>query len=96
MTEVDEIAYLGRSAHALREGGEGVRLMPPEKEAWRGNWRVFQLARIEAMVGETETAIDHLEYLLSIPFDLTVAELRIDPAWDPLRGDPRFEALIER
>jgi serine/threonine-protein kinase len=90
------IAYagLGRREDALREGQEGVRLMPPEKEAWRGNWRVFQLARIEAMVGETDAAIEHLEQLLSIPFDLTVAELRVDPAWDPLRTDVRFEALI--
>ena len=87
-------AGLGRAEDALREGQEGVRLMPPEKEAWRGNWRVFQLARIEAMVGETDAAIDHLEHLLSIPFDLTVAELRIDPAWDPLREDERFEALL--
>jgi len=89
-------AGLGRKDDALREGQEGVRLMPPEKEAWRGNWRVFQLARIEAMIGETDAAIDHLEHLLSIPFDVTVAELRIDPAWDSLRGDPRFETLIER
>lgn len=90
------IAYagLGRTVDALREGEEGVRLMPPEKEAWRGNWRVFQLARIETMVGESESAIKRLEYLLSIPFDLTVAELRIDPAWDPLREDPRFEKLV--
>ena len=92
------IAYagLGRKADAIREGKEGVRLMPPEKEAWRGNWRVFQLARIETMVGETESAVERLRVLLSIPFDLTAAELRIDPAWDALRGDPRFEALIAR
>jgi serine/threonine-protein kinase len=88
------LAGLGRKEEALREGEEGVRLMPPEKEAWRGNWRVFQLARIETMVGESESAIERLEYLLSIPFDLTPAELRIDLAWDPLRGNPRFEELL--
>jgi len=88
------LAGLDRKEAALREGEEGVRLMPPDKEAWRGNWRVFQLARIETMVGETESAIERLEYLLSIPFDLTVAELRIDPAWDPLREDPKFQALM--
>ena len=88
------LAGLGRKEEALREGEEGVRLMPPEKEAWRGNWRVFQLARIETMVGEAASAIERLEYLLSIPFDLTVAELQIDPAWDPLREDPRFEKLV--
>jgi len=88
------LAGLGRKDEALREGEEGVRLMPPEMEAWRGNWRVAQLARIETMVGETESAIERLEYLLSIPFDLTVAELRIDPAWDPLRGNAKFQALV--
>jgi hypothetical protein len=48
------------------------------------------------MAGEAESAIERLEVLLSIPFDLTVAELRIDPAWDALRGNPRFEALLAR
>ena len=90
------IAYagLGRKEEALREGEEGVRLMPLDRETWRGGFRVVQLARIEAMVGEEERAIEHLEQLLSIPFDLTPAELRIDPTWDGLRGNPRFEALL--
>jgi TolB-like protein/Flp pilus assembly protein TadD len=91
------IAYagLGRKEDALREGEEGVRLMPLDREAWRGGFRVLQLARIEAMVGEDERAVDHLRQLLSIPFDLTVAELRLDPSWDGLRGNPRFQALLE-
>ena len=90
------IAYagLGRKVDALREGEEGVRLMPLEQEAWRGGFRVLQLARIEAMVGEDDRAIEHLRQLLSIPFDLTAAELRIDPTWDGLRGNPRFEELL--
>jgi serine/threonine-protein kinase len=90
------IAYagLGRKADALREGEEGVRLLPLDREAWRGGFRVLQLARIEAMVGEEERAIEHLRQLLSIPFDLTAAELRIDPTWDGLRGNPRFEELV--
>jgi hypothetical protein len=68
--------------------------MPPEKEAWRGAWRLADLARIEAMTGREEEAIERLEYLLSIPSDMSVWMLRLDPAWDPLRGNPRFEALV--
>jgi Flp pilus assembly protein TadD len=88
------LAGLGRDREAIREGEEGLRLMPPEKEAWRGTWRLTDLARIEAMTGREDAAIDRLERLLSIPSDLSVWSLRLDPAWDPLRANPRFEALV--
>ena len=88
------LAGLGRSAEAIREGEEGLRLMPPAKEAWRGAWRLAALARIEAMTGREEEAVERLEYLLSVPSDLSVWMLRLDPAWDPLRDNPRFQALI--
>jgi len=87
------LAGLGRSDDAIREGEEGVRLMPPEREAWRGAFRVADLARIYALTGHADEAIDRLEFLLSVPSDWSAWELRLNPAWDPLRGDPRFEAL---
>ncbi len=90
------LAGLGRAEDAISEGEEGVRLMPPEREAWRGTWRVYELARIYSMTGQTERAIDRLEFLLSMPSDVSVWTLRLNPAWDPLRGDPRFDALLER
>jgi len=89
------LAGLGRQEEANREGQEGLRLMPPEKEAWRGSWRLTDLARIEAMTGREDAAIERLERLLSMPSDLSVWSLRLDPAWDPLRGNPRFESLVE-
>jgi hypothetical protein len=46
------------------------------------------------MVGEYGAAIAEIEHLLSIPGHLTVPWLRIDPTWDPLRGNPRFRKLI--
>jgi TolB-like protein/Tfp pilus assembly protein PilF len=88
------LAGLGRNEEAIGEGEEGLRLMPPEKEAWRGAWRLADLARIEAMTGRQEEAIGRLERLLSMPSDLSVWMLRLDPAWDPLRENPRFKALV--
>jgi hypothetical protein len=45
--------------------------------------------------GKYEQAIDHLEYLLSVPSAVTVPLLKIDPVWDPLREYPRFKKLVE-
>ena len=88
------LAGLGLDEEAILEGREGLRLMPPEVEAWRGGRRVVDLARIYAMTGRTDEAIEQLEYIMSIPADMSAWELRLDPTWDPLRGDPRFEALV--
>lgn len=92
------IAYagLGRKQEAIAEGRRGVELLPVSKEAQRGYYREWDLARIYAMVGEHDAALDRLEYLLSIPGHLTPAWLRIDPTWDPLRGHPRFQKLLAR
>ena len=87
------LAGLGLDEEAIREGREGLRLMPPEVEAWRGSRRVIDLARIFAMTGRTDEAIEQLAYVMSIPSDMSAWELRLDPTWDALRGDPRFEAL---
>jgi hypothetical protein len=85
---------LGRDEEAIEQAREGLRLMPPEKEAWRGTYRMRDLARVYAMTGRVDEAIDLLEQLLFIPADLSKWDLRLDPYWDDLRGDPRFEALL--
>jgi TolB-like protein/Flp pilus assembly protein TadD/predicted Ser/Thr protein kinase len=92
------IAYagLGRKQDAIREGKAGVDLLPVSKEAYGGFYRVEDLARIYAMVGDPEAAISQLEYLMSIPGDLGVGALRLDPAWKPLRNQPRFQNLLRR
>ena len=54
----------------------------------------MDLARVYTMVGEYDAAIDRLEQLLSIPGHLTTAWLRVDPTWDPLRGNSRFQRLL--
>ena len=91
------IAYagLGRKEDAIREGKLGVELLSVTKEAWRGLFRVEDLARIYVMVGEHDAAIDQLEFLLSVPGEMSIPLLRLDPAWAPLRDHPRFKKLIE-
>jgi TolB-like protein/Flp pilus assembly protein TadD len=90
------IAYagLGRKQDAIKQGKLGVELLPISKEAWRGTYRVWDLARIYTMVGEQSAALDLLEDLLSRPSDLSGAWLRIDATWAPLRNNPRFQKLI--
>jgi len=90
------IAYagLGRKDKAIQEGKKAVELLPVTKEAFRGYRHEHDLARIYTMVGEYDTAVSRLEYLLSIPGWLTPAWLRIDPDWDPLRRNPRFQRLV--
>ncbi|MBA7658449.1 MAG: tetratricopeptide repeat protein [Calditrichaeota bacterium] len=89
-------AGLGRKEEALRAGQKGVALLPISQDALRGYTREVDLAIIYTMVSENEAAIDKLAYLLSIPGDLSVPLLKLDPTWDPLREHPRFKALVEK
>ncbi len=92
------IAYagLGLKADGIREGERGVDLLPVEKEAWRGTFRLTDLARIFAMTGDQDKAIDLLQRLLSIPSELSATYIRLDPRWNSLHGNPRFEKLVKQ
>jgi len=90
------LAGLGRAAEAVREGERGVALMPPTRDAYRGILRVEDLARIHTMVGNQEAAIERLDFLLSHPSRISVPLLKLDPRWDPLRKNPKFEALLAK
>ena len=89
-------AGLGRKEEAIRAGKRSVDLMPISKDAWRGLFRVANLAHIYVMVGEHDAALDQIESLLSIPGELSVPLLRLDPAWAPLCDHPRYLALLEK
>jgi tetratricopeptide (TPR) repeat protein len=89
-------AGLGEKEKAIREGERGVELLPVSKEAWNGFYREVDLAKIYTMVGKYDLAIEKLDYLLSIPGELSSPYIKIDPVWKPLRSDPRFEKVLEK
>ena len=88
-------AALGRKQDALREGRDAVELLPVTKDAMAGAELLTNLAIIYAWVGEKDLAIKQLKDLLPIPGPVCYGQLRLHPFWDPLRGDPRFEKLVE-
>lgn len=89
-------AGLGLKEEAVREASLAVELLPVSREFWRGIFRVRDLARVYAMVGEFDRAFDRLEYLLSISGEFSFSWLKAEPAWAPLRSLPRFSALGRR
>ena len=90
------VAYagLGRAPEAIRTATQGVTLLPPEKEAYRGAYALEALARVYVITGDKEGAISQLKKLLAVPSHMSAAVLRLDPRWDPLRGHPGFEELV--
>ncbi len=52
------------------------------------------LAEMEAWAGEPQDATNRLRHLLSIPSNISIARLKIDPVWDPIRNDPGFQQLL--
>ncbi len=90
------LAGLGRRDEAIREGRRAVEMYPVSKDALWGPGQVKTLALIYTMVGEHDAALDQIEYLLSIPSNVSIPYLRLDPRWKPLWDHPRFKELEER
>jgi tetratricopeptide (TPR) repeat protein len=87
---------LGRSADALRLSKQAADTVPIEKDAVSGPGFQLGLAQIEARAGAPEEAIKRLRRLLSIPAGhvVSIALLKIDPVWDPIRNRPNFQQLL--
>ena len=87
---------LGRKTDALRAAKEISRLLPPERDALLGAANLGGLAEVEAHAGATADAVAILQRLLSVPAGetISIARLKIDPVWDPIRNDPGFQQLL--
>jgi serine/threonine-protein kinase len=91
-------AYLGRKGDAVHEGNQAVKLYPISKNALYGTSVVNELTKILIMVREYDTALDKLEYLMSIHAgaSTSINGLKYHPRFDPLRDHPRFKRLLEK
>ena len=97
MTELSWVYLaLGRNDDALRLSRQAADSMPIEKDAVTGPYFQNGLAQIEARAGAPEEAIKRLRHLLSIPAgqEVSIARLKIDPVWDPIRNRPDFQQLL--
>jgi len=97
MTELSWVYLaLGRNADALRIARQAADTISIEKDAFSGPTFRNGLAQIEARAGAPEEAIKRLRHLLSIPAGqaASIATLKIDPVWDPIRNRPDFQQLL--
>jgi TolB-like protein/Tfp pilus assembly protein PilF len=87
---------LDRNTDAINIARQAVELLPLEKDAVLGSGNLASLVEIQAQTGAAAEAVQNLRKLLSIPAGETVsiARLRIDPVWDPIRNDPGFQQLL--
>ena len=90
------LAGLGQKDAAIAEGKRAVELLPESQDAFDGPEVTAELAQIYAWTGEHDQAFGLLDHLLVVPNGITVPGLKLDPIWDPLRKDPRFQALIDK
>src|SRR5436190_1925753 len=91
-------AALGRKEAALEEGRRAIALLPVEKDVNNGSRMIQYFAIIAAWADEKDLALQQLELGLRAPpasVALSYGVLKLHPFWDPLRGDPRFEQIVQ-
>jgi serine/threonine-protein kinase len=90
------LAWLGEKDAAIAEAQRAMDLRPESKDAFEGPQITEQVAQVYAILGDNARAIELLDGLLSRPSEVTLQTLKVNPAWDPLRNDPAFQALFSK
>ena len=87
-------AQLGEKENAVREARTACEMLPVSKDALEGVQLITNLATVYAIAGEKDLALEQLEIVAKLPNGPNYGQLRLDPEWDSLRGDPRFEKIV--
>ena len=92
LAQVD--AGLGHKELAIQEAKHAVDLMPVSKDIYDGALVLEGLAQVYTWTNEPDRAIELLQKLVTMPGYTNYARLKLHPMWNPLRGDPRFEKIV--
>jgi TolB-like protein/cytochrome c-type biogenesis protein CcmH/NrfG len=92
----EALAWLGEKDAALAEIQRAQTLRPESKDAFEGTEITQTAAEIYSIFGDVDNAVSLLDHLLQRPSPVTVALLKLNPIWDSIRKDPRFQALLDK
>jgi eukaryotic-like serine/threonine-protein kinase len=87
-------ASLGQNEEALRRARHAAEMLPPSVDAVGGAMCEMNLAAVLVMTGDRDAIFDQLSRLVKLPFSLTHGDLKLNPVWDDLRDDPRFDRIL--
>jgi len=90
------LARLGEKDAAIAEAQRASDLRPESKDTFDGPKVTEDVAQVYAIIGDNARAIGLLDGLLSRPTGVTLQSLKVNPAWDPIRNDPAFQALFAK
>ena len=87
-------AGLGQNEDAVRHARHAAEIVPPSVDAVLGPGCEMRLAQVLAMTGDRDGAFDKLGKLVKLPFGLNHGDLKLNPMWDDLRDDSRFDRIL--
>jgi TolB-like protein/Tfp pilus assembly protein PilF len=94
MLHAQLLVVLGEKEAGIAEANRAAALLSESKDAYDGPQITIGLAQVLAWAGENDRSLELIKRSLSTPNGVTVPLLKLDPAWDPLRSDPRFQQVV--